>query len=178
MIMKNLLAVFLSAVTALAMTTPITAQEWKREELETPLRGIGTVLIRSHNPELLAAYYRTLGFKDWRRSERIIGFHVGGGEGLEIGYLDEGIEPAPIRTSRTEIQGPVPVFGTHDIEGVLANAEANGALFIEPVGPGDRIDLYYIADPEGNVFGFQERAPMFGDDMEIDEGVPSWQTND
>ncbi len=159
-----------------AISTSV-AQEWKREELETELRGIGTVILRSHNPEELAAYYRTLGFKDWRRSERIIGFHVGGGEGLEIGYLDEGIEPAPSRSSRTQIQGPVPVFGTHDIEGVLANAEANGALFIEPVGPGDRIDLYYIADPEGNVFGFQERAPMFGDDMEIDEGEPSWQTN-
>ena len=112
-----------------------------------------------------------------RRSERIIGFHVGGGEGLEIGYLDPDVESRPIPTSRTQIQGAVAVFGTHDIEGVVKNAEANGATLIEPVGNNERIDLYYIADPEGNVLGFQPRGPMFGDDMEIDEGVPVWESD-
>ena len=176
--MNYLTMLLFSAVTVLATNTPSAAQEWKREELETHLRGIGTVLLRSHNPEQLAEFYRKLGFRDWRRSERIIAFHVGGGEGLEIGYLDPEVGPAPDRTSRTQVRGAVAVFGTHNIEEVLENAKANGALFIEPVGNGDRIDLYYIADPEGNILGFQPRGPMFGDDMEIDEGVPSWESND
>ncbi len=175
--MNYALSLAISLLTILNTPSIAAAQEWKREELNTPLRGIGAVVVRTHNLEQLAAFYRTLGFKDWRSNESTIGLHAGGGEALEITYLEDDIELDPLLTWRAQVQGFVPVVGTHDIDGVIANAESGGAIFIEPVGSGDRIDLYYIADPEGNVMGFMPRGPMFGDDMEL-EGDPSFQPKD
>ena len=138
--------------------------DWTQDRLKTHLRGVAIVLIRSHDPETLADYYRALGFRDWASSERIIGLHAGGGEVLEIGYLDKGAPPNPPRTSRTQSQ-TVAVFGTHQLDDVLKNAEANGATFIESWPEEGEAELYYIGDPEGNVMGFMARGPMFGDDM-------------
>lgn len=140
-------------------------QDWTQGELKTHLRGVAIVLIRSHDPKKLADFYRTLGFRDWASSERIIGLHAGGGEVLEIGYLDKDTPVNPPRTSRTQSQA-VAVFGTHEIEEVLKNAEANGATFVEGWPEEGEPEMYYIGDPDGNVMGFMARGPMFGDEME------------
>ncbi len=171
--MKYVIAVFLFVGSSIFLPSgSALSQGAVPEATATHLRGIGIVLIRSHDPKSLADFYRALGFKDWLSSERIIGMHAGGGEALEIGYLDEGVELGPPVTSRTQVRA-VAVFGTHNLKEVVENAEKNGALFVESFGEGDRIDLYYIADPEGNVMGFMERGPMFGDDMDVPEGAPA-----
>ncbi len=139
-------------------------QDWTRGKLKTDLRGVAIVLIRSHDPKNLADYYRALGFRDWAQSEQIIGLHAGGGEVLEIGYLEEGTLSNPPRTSRTQSQ-VVAVFGTRELENLLKNAEANGATFIEGWPEEGEPEMYYIGDPDGNVIGFMARGPMFGDDM-------------
>lgn len=139
-------------------------QDWTQGELKTHLRGVAIVLIRSHNRDKLAEFYRALGFRDWASSERIIGLHAGGGEVLEIGHLEEGAPANPPRTSRTQATA-LAVFGTHELDNVLKAAEENGATFIEG-WPESAPEMYYIGDPDGNVMGFMARGPMFGDEME------------
>ena len=169
MVMKRILVALVAA--GLGLTAGLTQyvsaqwdQDWTQGELKTHLRGVAIVLIRSHDRERLADFYRALGFRDWAQSERIIGLHAGGGEVLEIGHLEEGTPDNPPRTSRKQSQA-VAVFGTHEIENVLKAAEENGATFIEGWPEEGEPEMYYIGDPDGNVMGFMARGPMFGDDM-------------
>ena len=130
------------------------------------MRGIGWLVLRSHDPKNLAEFYYALGFKEWASSERIIGLHAGGGAALEIGRLDSGAESNPTISSRTQSRSGV-IFGTTDVERVAENARRAGAMFVERYVSGPET-LYYIGDPEGNVIGFAEDGPMWGSTEELE----------
>jgi predicted enzyme related to lactoylglutathione lyase len=132
---------------------------------EVELRGIGWIVLRSKDPERLARYYATLGFEEWARSPRIIGFKAGGGAVLEIGKLDAGAPDSAPRPSRTQVQHAA-IIGTKQAKDVAARARAAGAAFIETYMSGP-VAIYYIADPDGNVIGFAEDGPMWGNADEL-----------
>ena len=133
---------------------------------EVKLRGIGWVLLRSHDPKKLAEFYYALGFKEWASSERIIGLHAGGGAAFEIGYLDEDAPDNPTRTTRTQVTAAA-ILGVNNADLVAERARAAGAMFIESRHtPETR--MYYIADPDGNVIGFAEDGPMWGEVGELE----------
>jgi predicted enzyme related to lactoylglutathione lyase len=132
---------------------------------DVDLRGIGWIVLRSKDPERLATYYAALGFQEWARSPRIIGFKAGGGAVLEIGKLDE-TAPVPVpKPARTQVQHAA-IIGTKQAKEVAERAKAAGAAFIETYMSGD-IAIYYIADPDGNVIGFAEDGPMWGNADEL-----------
>jgi len=137
--------------------------ESDREEIR--MRGIGWHVLRSHDPGKLAQFYLALGFREWASSERIIGLHAGGGAAIEIGHLDEASAESPHMTTRTQSSAAV-IFGTSDAARVAENARAAGAMFVETWTSGDTT-LYYIGDPEGNVIGFAEDGPMWGNTEEL-----------
>lgn len=132
---------------------------------EIEMRGIGWHVLRSHNPLKLAEFYLALGFREWASSERIIGLHAGGGAAIEIGYLDETTPANPRINSRTQSSAAV-IFGTSDAARVAQKARDAGATFVETWTSGD-VTLYYIGDPEGNVIGFAEDGPMWGNTEEL-----------
>lgn len=133
---------------------------------EVKMRGIGWILLRSHEPKKLAEFYFALGFKEWASSERIIGLHAGGGAAFEIGYLDEGSPNNPPRTTRTQVSAAA-IIGVNNADMVAERAREAGAMFIESRHtPETR--MYYIADPEGNVIGFAEDGPMWGQFGELE----------
>lgn len=132
---------------------------------EIKMRGIGWHVLRSHDPQKLAEFYVALGFKEWASSERIIGLHAGGGAAIEIGYLDEKAPANPVVETRTQSAAAV-IFGTSDAARVAESASAAGASFIETWTSGD-VTIYYIGDPEGNVIGFAEDGPMWGNTEEL-----------
>jgi len=143
----------------------LNASDHENTATEIKMRGIGWVLLRSHDPKRLAEFYYALGFKEWASSERIIGLHAGGGAAIEIGRLDADVTPNPVITSRTQASSGV-IFGTTDVEQVAENARTAGAMFVELWTSGT-IKLYYIGDPEGNVIGFAEDGPMWGNMEEL-----------
>jgi len=90
------------------------------------MKGIGWLVIRSHDRNALAEFYLALGFQEWASSERIVGLRAGGGAALEIGHLDPGTPPNPPRESRTQARA-MAIFGVSDVEEVVKRARANGA---------------------------------------------------
>ena len=130
------------------------------------MRGIGWLVLRSHDPGKLAEFYYALGFKEWASSERIIGLHAGGGAALEIGKLDPDAPANQEIKSRTQASSHV-IFGTTDVEQVAENARNAGAMFVERWTSGPAV-IYYIGDPDGNVIGFAEDGPMWGNTEELE----------
>lgn len=131
------------------------------------MKGIGWYVIRSHDLDALADFYRALGFQEWASSERIVGLRAGGGAALEIGHLDPGAPANPPRTSRAQAPA-MAIFGVTDVEAVVTRARAAGATFIEKYDSPGGTPLYYIGDPDGNVIGFAEDGPMWGNTNELD----------
>ena len=132
---------------------------------EIELRGIGWIVLRSKDPERLANYYTALGFKEWARSPRIIGLKAGAGAVLEIGKLDASAPDPKPKPTRTQVQQAA-IVGTKQAKQVAEQAKAAGAAFIETYDSGG-IAIYYIADPDGNVIGFAEDGPMWGNSDEL-----------
>ena len=87
------------------------------------MKGIGWVVIRSHDRDLLEAFYRALGFQEWASSEKIIGLRAGGGAAIELGRLDPDAPKNPPRTSREQAPA-MAIFGTDNVAEVVARAEA------------------------------------------------------
>jgi catechol-2,3-dioxygenase len=129
------------------------------------LRGIGWIVLRSKNPDRLADYYKALGFEEWARSPRIIGLKAGGGAVLEIGRLDPAAPDLPSPPGRTFVQHAA-IIGTKQAKTVAERAKTAGAVFIETYDSGG-VTIFYIADPEGNVIGFAEDGPMWGNTNEL-----------
>lgn len=125
------------------------------------------MVIRSHDRNALAEFYLALGFQEWASSERIVGLRAGGGAALEIGHLDPGTPPNPPRESRTQARA-MAIFGVSDVEEVVKRARANGATFVELYQGPTGAPLYYIGDPDGNVIGFAEDGPMWGNTEELE----------
>lgn len=129
------------------------------------LRGIGWIVLRSKDPERLARYYTAIGFEEWARSPRIIGLKAGGGAVLEIGKLDMAAPDPQPKASRTFVQHAA-IVGTKQAKAVAERAKAAGATFIETYDSGG-VAIFYIADPDGNVIGFAEDGPMWGNSNEL-----------
>ena len=161
------LALVLSALVLMGGATAAQAGSHEAGAAEdVKLRGIGWIVLRSHDPQKLAEFYYALGFKEWASSERIIGLHAGGGAAFEIGRLDEGAPANPPRTTRTEVSAAA-ILGVNNADLVAERAREAGAMFIESRHtPETR--MYYIADPDGNVIGFAEDGPMWGEVGELE----------
>ena len=132
---------------------------------QVKFRGVGWVVIRSHNRDRLADFYRALGFVQGGSSENVIGLYVGRQAALEIGHLDPDAAPSQAKTSRTQAR-TVAIFGTTNIQEVVDRAKKAGATMIEKVFSEGNDTLYYIGDPDGNVVGFSEIGPMWRDSNE------------
>jgi catechol 2,3-dioxygenase-like lactoylglutathione lyase family enzyme len=133
---------------------------------EIELRGIGWIVLRSKDPDRLANFYAALGFQEWARSPRIIGFRIGkDGASLEIGRLDPAAPSPDPKAGRAHVQQAA-IIGTKQAKQVAARAEAAGATFVETYRSGD-IGIYYVGDPDGNVIGFAEDGPMWGNNDEL-----------
>ncbi len=130
------------------------------------MKGIGWYVIRSHDRDALADFYRALGFEEWASSSKIVGLRAGGGAALEIGHLDPDAPKTPPRTSRNQSQA-MAIFGVNDVEEVVRRARAAGATFVERYDSPGGTPLYYLGDPDGNVVGFAQDGPMWGNTEEL-----------
>ena len=118
-----------------------------------------TILLRTPDPAALAKFYVALGMKIGRVSERGSTFiYLEGNVGsLEILAMDPNSQPSGPKTSRTQ-QGVVAIFETTDQEGVVRRARAAGSPMIEKWTSSQAdVSIYYIADPENNIFGYAPR---------------------
>jgi catechol-2,3-dioxygenase len=142
----------------LAFTAPAAA-----EPIE--MRGIGWVILRSKQPETLARFYAALGFEEWARSPRVIGFKAGGGAALEITRLDPAA-PDPVIPASSRVARHITTLGSRQAKEIAVRAKAAGAPWVDEYKSGD-VSLFYICDPEGNVIGFGEDGPMWGNQDEL-----------
>lgn len=129
---------------------------------QVKFRGVGWVVIRSHDRDRLADFYRALGFVQGGSGENVIGLYVGRRAAVEIGHLDTDADPSRTKTSRTQARA-VAIFGTTNVQEVVNRAKKAGATMIERVSSEGNDNLYYIGDPDGNVVGFSEMGPMWRD---------------
>lgn len=129
------------------------------------MRGIGWIVLRSKEPERLASFYAALGFKEWARSPRVIGFKAGGGASLEITRLDASAPDQAIPAS-SKVARQISTIGSKQSREIAERARAAGAPWVDEFKSG-QISLFYICDPEGNVIGFGEDGPMWGNTEEL-----------
>lgn len=146
------LILFLSALSAIAAET-------------IEMRGIGWVVLRSKTPEKLAAFYAALGFQEWARSPRVIGFKAGGGAALEITRLDSSA-PDPVIPASSRVARHISTLGSKQAKEIAVRAKAAGAPWVDEFKSAD-VSLFYVCDPEGNVIGFGEDGPMWGNQDEL-----------
>ena len=132
---------------------------------EPEMRGIGWIVLRSKNPESLAAFYAALGFQEWARSARVIGFKAGGGASLEITRLDASAPDQAIPAS-SKVARQISTIGSKQARDIAERARAAGAPWVDEFKSGP-ISLFYVCDPEGNVIGFGEDGPMWGNTEEL-----------
>jgi len=114
--------------------------------------------LRSPDPVKLAEFYLALGIKEVRRSAFGIFVNLEGDHGsLEILGMDENTKPGGPRNTRTQ-QGVVVIFETTDQAEVVRRAKVAGSPLIARWNSSERgHSIYYIADPENNIFGFAPR---------------------
>lgn len=118
-----------------------------------------TILLRTPDPAALSKFYEALGMKIARVSERgsVFIYHEGNSGSLEILKMDENTKPGGPKESRTQ-QGVVAIFETTDLDEVVRRARAAGSPLVEKWTSSQAdVSIYYIADPENNIFGFAPR---------------------
>lgn len=152
-----------AALLLMVLALPVTPS---LAEEQIQMKGIGWYVIRSHDRDALADFYRALGFEEWASSSKIVGLRAGGGAALEIGHLDPDAPKNPLRISRNQSQA-MAIFGVNDVEEVVRRARAAGATFVERYDSPGGTPLYYLGDPDGNVVGFAEDGPMWGNTEEL-----------
>jgi predicted enzyme related to lactoylglutathione lyase len=121
--------------------------------------SIPTILLRTPDPASLAKFYEALGMRIARVSERgsVFVYLEGDVASLEILKMDTDTQPGGPKTSRTQ-QGVLAIFETTDQEEVVRRAKAAGSPMIETWTSSQApVSIYYIADPENNIFGFAPR---------------------
>ncbi len=147
-------------VAAMALLMPSAhAQELSGDTTSAPLfTSAPTILLRTPDPAALTKFYVALGMKIARVSERGTVIYLEGNVGsLEIAFMDPNSRPSGPKTSRTQ-QGVVAIFETTDQEQVVRRARAAGSPMIEKWTSSQAdVSIYYIADPENNIFGFAPR---------------------
>ena len=142
----------------LMMPNTITAQEGEGDS-SLLFTSSPTILLRSPDPQNLAKFYEALGMKIGRVSERgSVFIYLEGNYGsLEILQMDPNTKPSEPKTTR-RAQGVVTIFETTDQAEVVRRARAAGSPLIERWNSSQRgHSIYYIADPENNIFGFGPR---------------------
>ncbi len=142
-----------------AMPYGTTAQELTGDTDNPPLfTSSPTILLRSPDPLKLAEFYLALGMKEARRHEFGVYIYLEGNHGsLEILMMDSNTQPGGPKTTRTQ-QGVVTIFETTDQAEVVRRAKLAGSPLIERWNSSERgHSIYYIADPENNIFGFAPR---------------------
>ena len=152
------------AATALTMFALLgastSAQEVTGNTTSAPLfTSTPTILLRTPEPALLSKFYEALGMRIARVSERgsVFIYLVGNVGSWEILNMDPNTQPGGPKTSRTQ-QGVVAIFETTDQEEVVRRARVAGSPMIEKWTSSQAdISIYYIADPENNIFGFAPR---------------------
>jgi catechol 2,3-dioxygenase-like lactoylglutathione lyase family enzyme len=143
---------------ALACWTSVAAAQTAAPAATPLFTSAPTILVRSPDPFKLAEFYQALGMKRVRDSQNGVFFYLEGNVGsLEVLRMDAAASPGGPKTSRTQ-QGVVAIFETDNQEDVVRRARAAGATLVEKWTSSERpISIYYIADPENNVFGFAPR---------------------
>ncbi len=147
---------------ALVLQTPLSvnAQEVSGDTTSAArFTSAPTILLRTPDPIKLAKFYEALGMKIARVSERgsVFIYLEGNHASLEILAMDPNTKPGGPKTSRTQ-QGVVVIFETTDQAEVVRRAKAAGSPLIERWNSSTRgHSIYYIADPENNIFGFAPR---------------------
>lgn len=138
----------------------VQAQQVTGDTTSDPLfTSTPTFLLRSPDPGNLAKFYEALGMKIGRVSERgSVFIYLEDNYGsLEILAMRPDSEPDGPKISRTQ-QGVVVIFETTDQPEVVRRAKAAGSPLIERWNSSERgHSIYYIADPENNIFGFAPR---------------------
>ncbi len=148
--------------TALLMSPAwnLDAQQLSGDTTSVPLfTSAPTILLRTPDPAKLARFYEALGMKIARVSERgsVVIYLEGNAASLEIVAMDPNTKPGGPKTSRTQ-QGVVAIFETTDQAEVVRRAKAAGSPLIERWNSSSRgHSIYYIADPENNIFGYAPR---------------------
>lgn len=143
------------ALSVLALSSMVSAQENTSPPLFT---STPTILLRSPDPVKLAEFYLALGMKEKRRNDFGVIINLENDQGsLEILKMDSGTKPGGPKTSRTQ-QGVVAIFETTDQAELVRRAKEAGAGLIERWTSSERgHSIYYVADPENNIFGFAPR---------------------
>ena len=152
-------------VRAVALVLVLTMMGHRAFAETIEMRGIGWVVLRSKTPERLAEFYAALGFEEWARSPRVMGFKAGGGAALEITRLDPAAPDQPIPAS-SRVARHISTLGSKQAKEVAQRARAAGAPWVDEYTSGD-VSLFYVCDPEGNVIGFGEDGPMWGNADEL-----------
>ncbi len=153
----------IAMLTAIAVTVfgwSVEAQEVSGDTTSPPLfTATPTILLRTPDPATLAKFYAALGMKIARVSERgSVFIYLEGNVGsLEILAMDADTLPGGPKTSRTQ-QGVVAIFETTHQEDVVRRAREAGSPMIEKwTSTQADVSIYYIADPDNNIFGFAPR---------------------
>jgi len=135
------------------------AQALSGDTTSAPLfTSVPTILLRTPDPVALTKFYVALGMKIARVFDKGTVIYLEGNVGsLEIAFMDPNSRPSGPKTSRTQ-QGVVAIFETTDQEQVVRRARAAGSPMIEKWTSSQAdVSIYYIADPENNIFGFAPR---------------------
>ncbi len=154
-------SVFSIAVAWLVITLPL-ASNAQQITGDTASPGLftssPTILLRSPDPFKLAKFYEALGMKIARTTKQGVVISLEGNYGsLEIVPMDPNTKPGGPKTSRTQ-QGVVVIFETTDQAEVVRRAKAAGSPLIERWNSSQRgHSIYYVSDPENNIFGFAPR---------------------
>ena len=150
----------LIALAAAAFAWSAKGQELSGDTTSAPLfTSAPTILLRTPDPAKLARFYAALGMKIARvaASGGVVIKFEGNVSSLEIVAMDPDTQPGGPKTSRTQ-QGVVTIFETTDQEEVVRRARAAGSPLIEKWTSSQAdVSIYYIADPENNIFGFAPR---------------------
>ncbi len=161
MTIKNSVLAVLGAAFIFAAATPKAVAQDLAGNTDSPawFTSVPTILLRSPDPASLAEFYEALGMRIGRVSPSgAIYFYLEGNVGsLEVLQMHPDAQPDDPKTSRTQ-QGVVVIFETDDQEEVVRRARAAGSPMIEKWTSSQAdISIYYISDPENNIFGFAPR---------------------
>ena len=156
---RSVLTITVLSTLGSALPLTVDAQELTGNTESPPLfTSSPTILLRSPDPFKLAKFYEALGMKVTRTVKQGVVIHLEGKYGsLEIARMDPNTKPGGPKTTRTQ-QGVVVIFETTDQAEVVRRAKLAGSPLIERWNSSQRgHSIYYIADPENNIFGFAPR---------------------
>lgn len=144
-------------------------KRWPGELVELPdtpplgagIQDIGWLRLHVADPQALAAFYsRVVGLDLLENNgEHGVTLHLGETTALE---LRPGGQTRPVPGDRKELPD-VWILRGYDFQGFTEKMSANGVPLVNALTLGAG-SLNYYADPEGHVFGFQERKAYNPDD--------------